>query len=193
MKKTVLAVLVAAGIALAGCSGKVPATQPTGDGPQGDSAATSAPAAPAPAPTTAKPTSSVVQAKFGETIEYVDHMKIVVTHKETTVASEVAAPAEARGAEVQVFEISLTNGTAEPFEATTFQQSVVYGAKGLKAEKVYDVRGSSGIGNFSGVMVPGATQTVEVTYLIPTAELPTVVMTVAPEYKYKKSVIQGGL
>jgi hypothetical protein len=191
-KKVIVGVLMAAALGLAGCSTPVPAAPgPVNDGPTGDAAATAPAVVQTPTPK-ATPSSKIVQVKFGETIEYKDGIKIVVAHKETAVGSTVAAPAEARGAEVQVFEITLTNGTAEPLEPVTFQQSVVYGAKGVKAEKVYDVRGSSGIGNFTGVMVPGAVQTVEVTYLIPTADLPTVVMTVAPDYKYTKSIVTGG-
>lgn len=183
------AVAAATLLGLAGCSTPATKAPVAADSPAVASQAATAPPA-TPAPDKKK---SALIVKFGETVEYADGIKVTVKHVGTAVGSQYAAPEAARGAEVQLFELTLVNGTADTFEPAIFQDSAVYGAAGIKAQNVFDSGQGVSSGNFTGVMIPGGTQTITAAVLIPTAELSSTVFTVTPSFKHKAAVITGGL
>jgi hypothetical protein len=94
---------------------------------------------------------------------------------------------------VQLFELTLTNGSEETYEPAGFYETAVYGKTGAKAEAVFDSANGVSTGYFTGVMVPGGTQTITVALQIPTAELPSTVFSVQPSFKHKAAVVTGGL
>jgi hypothetical protein len=162
------------------------------------SAPSAAPAAASQAATTppspaAKDNHNSLIVKFGETITYDDKLSVTVKHAGTTTGSQYAAPEAARGAEVQLFELTLTNGSDTTYEPSGFYETAVYGTAGTKAEAVFDSTNGTSTGYFTGVMVPGGTQTVTVALLIPTAELSTTVLSVQPSFKHKAAAVMGGL
>lgn len=163
------------------------------------SPATSAPAAsqaaappPSPSPSPSKKTGALI-AKFGETFTYDDKLSVTIKHVGTTTAGPYAAPEAARGQEVQIFEITLTNGSEDTYEPAGFYETVVYGKAGTKAENVFDSGNGISTGYFTGVMLPGATQTIQTALAIPSAELATTVFSVRPSFAHKAVAVTGGL
>lgn len=194
MKIRIIAATAAVAVlALAGCSTGTKATGTETSSP----AASTAPVAETPkaTPTPSKKPSGTgaLTVKFGETISYEDGIKLTTAYVGPAVASGTAAPSEARGAEVQVFQFTLENTAAEPFDPALFYQTGVFGTSGKQAEKVFDMQNGFDGGNFSGLIIPSGKQTVTVAYLIPTAELKTTVFTVQPSFKHNKSIVMGGL
>lgn len=187
-------VAIAALLGLSACGVSAEkAASPATSAPETSQAATAAPSA-APSPS-AKPKDNhnALIVKFGETIEYADGMQVTVKHTGTVTGSQYAAPEAARGAEVQIFEITLVNGTGKTFEPAGFYDTAVYGKTGVKAEKVFDSGQGVSAGYFSGIMVPGGTQTVTTALAVPTADLPTLLLTVQPTFAHKAAAVTGGL
>lgn len=184
---TSIAALIA--LAATGCSSSVQAKPGAPESPAASSAAASAPATPSTKPT---PKSALI-VKFGETIEYADGVKVKIEHAGSGTASAYAAPQAARGAEFQLFKITLTNGTADAFDPAVFYETAVFGTAGTPAEKVFDSSQGIGSGSFSGLVVPGGTQTVTSGWQIPAAELKTTTFTVRPSFKHAQAIVTGGL
>lgn len=182
-------------LAAAGCSAGATKAAPASDSPSAASEVrTEAPSqAPKPSPSPSPSKKSALIVKFGETIEYADGVKVTVKHTGTVTGSAYAAPESARGAEIQLFEITLVNGTADTFEPASFYYTVVHGAAGTPGEKVFDSNSNVSAGYFSGVIVPGGTQTITTAIAIPAADLPTTAFSLQPGFKYKASVVTGGL
>lgn len=194
MKLAIIPAAVAVLLAATGCSAGIQATatEPT------SSSSAAAPATPETtpepvyeAPAEAPAEESALMVKFGEPVKYDDGTVITVRHTGAAVASPYAAPEAARGKAVQLFEITLVNGTKKTFDPSLFNESAVYGKAGKKAEKVFDTNFSTGY--FEGQMIPKGTQTIQVALLIPAAELPTTVFTVAPSWDHTEAVVTGGL
>lgn len=191
MKKIIAATAVAAALALAGCSAGTQAVSSESSSPAASQ--TAAPAATPKATPSSTPSHGALTVKFGETIKYEDGMKLTISLVGSGVASTTAAPSQARGAEVQIFQITLENTSAQPFDPALFYETAVFGKNGAKAEKVFDSANGWGAANFSGLIVPGGKQTVEAAWLIPTADVSTTIFTVQPSFKHAKSIIMGGL
>lgn len=181
MKFASLSIVVAALLTVTGCSAAGTAAAPGTSGPATSSAAGTAPA------------KSALIVKFGETVKYADGVEVTVKHAGPGTASNSAAPDEARGAEYQLFEITLVNNTADTFDPSAFFDSAVYGKAGKPAEKVFDSANGLSGGNFSGIIIPGGTQTVKAGWLIPAAELPSTVFSLRPGFRYNAAVVTGGL
>ena len=196
MKTRIISVVtLAAALALTGCSVGTPAAK-TDSSPSAASAAPSSEApktTPSPSPSKKPSGTGALTVKFGETIAYEDGVKLTTTYTGPATASMTAAPAEARGAEIQTFQFTVENTSAEPFDPAMFYYTAVYGTTGAQAEKVFDTQNGFDGGYFSGLIIPGGKQTVTVAYLIPTAELKTTVFTVQPSFKHNKSIVMGGL
>lgn len=151
--KAAAAVIIAAALALTGCAVSMPNDI--------QKAGTTSP--PVTAPTAA---AAPYIAAFGDTVKFPEG--IAVTAKATLQTAGQYAAGAVEG-KIVVVEVSVTNNSAEPFNAAlTGYPKVTYGAKGLPADIAADGDKTSGnIGN----LLPGETQTATNGYGIPAAGL----------------------
>jgi hypothetical protein len=188
-----IAITTVAVAALLGLSACGVSAEKAAEATAAPAATSQAATAPSSAPAKPKENHSALMVKFGETIQYEDKLSVTIKHTGTVVASQYAAPETARGQEVQLFEITLTNGSDTTYEPSGFYDTAVFGTAGAKAEAVFDSSSGVSTGYFSGVMVPGGTQTITTALAVPTAELSTVVYSVRPSFAHKAAVVTGGL
>lgn len=191
MKKSIIALSVAALLALSACSTPVVASAPA-PAPSSSSAAAQLPAEnPAETPTE-DPASSDEPLKFGEKSIYSDGLEIVFVPVGLKQASETAAGAEKTNGQMYLFKVTVKNGTAKIMDPGAMYVVATYGAEGLQSSRVFD--SASGIGDsFAGKILPGKQQTVEMAFAVPKAELATFQLSATPGFDYDTAIFTGGL
>jgi len=151
-------------------------------------AAPAATSAPAPVPATPEPADDGT-ASFGETFTYKDGIAVTVSAPELSTAGQYAAGAEASGGEIQVFTVTLVNGTSEVLDPIGTYITANFGADGTAAQQVFD--SASGLGlTFEGKILPGKKQVGKVAFAIPAAET-DVLVSVTPDFAHDAALFQA--
>ncbi|EMY35653.1 hypothetical protein D477_003123 [Arthrobacter crystallopoietes BAB-32] len=194
MKKSIaLTVALLAGLGLSACSSPAPTVEPQSET---TAAAEETTAAAAPAETAEEPSQEAApadrSAKFGDKVTFENGVEVTVTAKGLQPAGQYAYGAVEN--QIAVFDIEVTNGGQEEFEAILMGvPEVKYGDKGKGAEHANDSENNIGIDQFSTVL-PGETQTVTVGYGIPEAEADNVrVEVTAPNFMDKPAIFKGSI
>lgn len=182
MKNSLKTTLAAAALvaALTGCTtGGTPTDAESGAQPS----ATATPAAPA-AEETADTSGT---ASFGTEWKYDDGLTIKVDYAGAGQASGTAAGAEATAGQIRLFDVSVTNGAAEPFDPALLMVDANFGPTGTAAQTVFD--SAAGLGDsFQGVILPGNTQTVRMAYAIPTDGPQDVQFVITPDFVHDEAI-----
>lgn len=133
------------------------------------------PGAEATASDTEDPSAAPGLATFADAIEYDDGLKVEVAAIAAATAGEWAIGAEATDGDYTRFDIRITNGSGDAFDATLVYPSVTYGEAGNQAEQVFDEEIGGG---FSGVIPASKSQTATFGFAIPAAQLGDVTLQV---------------
>ncbi|WP_026821067.1 hypothetical protein [Arthrobacter castelli] len=129
-------------------------------------------------------------ADFGQTWEYEDGIAVTVTHEGEAKASQYAAGAKETGGQMQVFKITIMNGTDAIFDPVGAYTTVNYGDSGQVAERVFDM--DQGYGDmWQGKILPGKKQSLTMAFAVPTDVASDVLLSVAPGFDYKDSLFHG--
>lgn len=152
-----------------------------------------APVASSHAPDTDAPaadTSSLI-VKLGQTVKYEDGLEVVIKSSGNGIADQYAAPVSVASKPYQEFTMTVKNGTKDTFDANGVYVTAVKGAEGTKVETVIDMHKGLQGPILQGQMVPGGTQTVKFGMSMLAKDLPSLVFTVRPSYKYEDAVVKG--
>jgi hypothetical protein len=142
---------------------------------------------PPPSPT---PTQSP-QKKIGDTVTYKNGLTFKIEHVGEAIAAQYAAPPSVDGKPMQLFKLTVVNGTATQFDPAIFNVQAVYGDESTKAEQVYSSsQGVSGV-QLTGLMLPGKTQVVTFALSIAASDIPSLVITVTPDFSYQAIILTG--
>jgi hypothetical protein len=184
-----LALLLTTLLAVAGCSVPVSASNgtstPVSEAPASPVAAPAHTTTPSPTPT---PNTSI--GKFGEAKEWADHLSVTVKPVGPGTISSSGIGAKASGGALYMFDVTVTNGTADVYNPSLFSASVTYGAQGAQADTVFDSAQGIG-GTFTGQVLPGKSQTVRMAYGIPATGLGDVTLSLTPDFSHKAVVYNG--
>jgi hypothetical protein len=141
---------------------------------------------------TTEPPAADKPLKFGEKSIYADGLEIVFVPVGARQASEYAAGAEETNGAIYVFKATVKNGTDKIVDPGSMYTVATYGAEGLKSSRVFDT--AAGLSeSFSGKILPGKQQTVEMAFAVPKSELSTFQLSASPGFDYDTTIFTGGL
>ncbi|MEA5456938.1 hypothetical protein SPF06_19625 [Sinomonas sp. JGH33] len=144
---------------------------------------------PPPKPTPTPTPSKSPQKKVGDTITYENGLQFTVERTGEILGGQYAAPVEAIGRPVQLFKVTVVNNTAIQFDPSLFRITAVYGPESTEAKDVFDFdQNLSGL-NMKGLLLPGKTQSATFGLALSAADLPSMVMTVRPDYSYQAIIL----
>ena len=96
-----------------------------------------------------------------------------------------------RGNTAVLIEVTITNGTKEPFDLTLVTATAAFGAEGTQADQVIDVEKS--ITGFEGTLAPGQKRTAKMAFSAATKDTSKIALTVKPSFDDATALFEGAL
>ncbi len=119
-------------------------------------------------------------AKLGQEVTYDSGLKVAVTVPKSAKVSEYAAGGEGIKTMV-VFNVTITNGTQETYDAAMSSVSLAYGTEGSQGDQIFDSANGFG-GGFSTKILPGKKATAKYGFAVPAKDQAELVVEVTPGF-----------
>ncbi|MFI7075503.1 DUF4352 domain-containing protein [Micromonospora sediminicola] len=130
-------------------------------------------------------------AKMGSgTVTFADGLAVSAKKPVKFTPSSYAAGHQRANTAVLI-EVTISNGTKEPFDLALVTATAAFGAEGTQAERVYD--SGKGITDFEGTLAPGQKRTAKLAFSAPTKDTSTIGLTVKPDFDGSTALFEGGL
>ncbi|MET8908416.1 DUF4352 domain-containing protein [Micromonospora sp. NPDC004551] len=130
-------------------------------------------------------------AKMGSgTVTFGDGLAVSAKAPKKFTPSSYAAGHQ-RGNTAALIEVTITNGTKEPFDLALVTATAAFGAEGTQAERVFD--SAKGITDFEGTLAPGQKRTAKLAFSAPTKDTSKIALTVKPSFDDATALFEGAL